>query len=282
MSGSFAKTRTRRALLVVALLVVCWCLNRQAAFGQESATAAEDMGPAVVQHIAQDKEVLPASLAEAEVAAISGDPMACQCPDCQARRAQADVQKAMAAAYAPLFYSNNFSYINSPAYNDWYPGDHFKQMSIGDCWMLDMGGQFRARYHNEQNMFPFGLTGQDNDFLLLRTRLFVNAKYSDWFRVYAEYLDADSDFGNSPPRNIEVNRSDMLNLFADAKLMDGPGDLWFRIGRQELLYGSQRLISPLDWANTRRTFQGFKLYWQDDDWNIDFFATHPVRIDPIH
>ena len=51
----------------------------------------------------------------------------------------------------------------------------------------------------------------------------------------------------------------MLNLFADIKLgqfLNGPA--YLRVGRQELLYGSQRLISTLDWVNTRRTFQGIK------------------------
>jgi hypothetical protein len=80
-----------------------------------------------------------------------------------------------------------------------------------------------------------------------------------------------------------VDRGDILNLFADAKLYDdGSGKLKFRVGRQELLYGSQRLISPLDWANTRRTFQGGKFFWQGEDWNIDAFYTHPVIVNPDH
>jgi hypothetical protein len=211
----------------------------------------------------------------------SQSPGECNCAACQAKKA-ADLKKAITSAYAPLFYNNNFAYLNNPAYDEWYPGDHFKQDPLGDCWLLDLGGQYRSRYHHEQNMRGFGLTGNDDDFLLHRTRLFINARYSDWFRVYAEYLDADSNYENFPARNIEVNRSDMLNLFAEAKLMDGPGDLWFRAGRQELLYGSQRLISPLDWANARRTFEGYKFFWAGDDWNVDFFYTHPVIIDPIH
>jgi hypothetical protein len=211
----------------------------------------------------------------------TGQPAAeCNCPACQAKKA-ADLRKAVASAYAPLFYNNNFSYINNPAYNDWYPGDYFKQMPLGDCWMVDMGGQFRTRFHDEQNMRGFGLTGRDDQFLLYRTRLFVNAKYSNWFRFYGEYIDAESNYENFPPRNIEVNRSDALNLFADAKLMEEAGDLWFRAGRQELLYGSQRLISPLDWANTRRTFEGYKFFWVGDDWNVDFFYTRPVLINPV-
>lgn len=205
----------------------------------------------------------------------------CDCPDCQAARAQADVQKAVASAYAPVFYNNNFAYINNPAYQEWYPGDWFKQIPIGDCWLTDFGGQYRARYHHEQNHRGLGLTGNDDDFLLHRTRLFANARYSDWFRFYGEFIDAESNYENFPSRAIEVNRADMLNLFADAKLMDEGGDLWFRVGRQELLYGSERLISPLDWANTRRTFEGLKFFWQSDDWNVDFFATRPVIVNPV-
>jgi hypothetical protein len=209
----------------------------------------------------------------------------CNCPACQAKK-QADLKKAVATAYKPLFYDNNFAYINSPLYDDWFPGDRFKQMQFGDCWTVDLGGQYRARYHSEhnhRNVGPvLGLTGNSDDFLLHRTRLFANARYSDWFRAYVEYIDAESNYEDSPPRIIEVNRSDFLNLFADARIWDGCcGDLWFRVGRQELLYGSERLISPLDWANTRRTFEGFKFYWQGQDWNVDVFATRPVLVDPV-
>jgi len=206
----------------------------------------------------------------------------CNCPACQAKAA-AEVKKAVAAAYAPLFYNNNFAYLNDPAYDDWHLGEYFKQVPLGDCWTVDLGGQYRIRSMHEQNFRGLHLTGNDDDFLLHRTRLFANAKYSDWFRFYGEYLDAESNNEDFPPRAIEVNRSDLLNLFVDARAFDGDcGDLWFRLGRQELLYGSERLISPLDWANTRRTFEGFKFFWQGEDWNVDVFATRPVTIDPIH
>ena len=209
-------------------------------------------------------------------------PAECNCPACQAKKA-ADLKKAVAGAYANPFYNNNFSYLNNPAYDDHHFGEHFKQVPIGDCWMLDLGGQYRARYMAERNFRGLHLTGNDDDFILHRTRLFANAKYSDWFRFYGEYIDAESNNEFFAPRVIEVNRSDMLNLFADARAFDGDsGDLWFRIGRQELLYGSERLVSPLDWANIRRTFEGFKFYWQGTDWNVDFFATRPVLPNPIH
>ncbi len=52
--------------------------------------------------------------------------------------------------------------------------------------------------------------------------------------------------------------------------------MYFRGGRQELLYGSQRLISPLEWVNTRRTFQGGKVFWQSEKLSLDAFMVQPV------
>ncbi|MBA4020091.1 MAG: hypothetical protein C0483_23240 [Pirellula sp.] len=169
-------------------------------------------------------------------------------------------------------------------YDDWFFGDRFKQKHfcfLGNCATLDIGGQYRMRYHNEQNMRGFGLTGNDDAFLLQRTRLFANAQLSENVRVYAEMLDAVSNYENFAPRGIEENRLDIQNLFADLTLFDGArGNLKFRGGRQELLYGSERLVSPLDWANTRRTFEGYKFLWVGEDWNIDAFYTRPVIISP--
>ncbi len=226
----------------------------------------------------------------ADAAALAAAPTpGCNCAECQkkvaaAKKKQADLKKAIAGAYKPLFYDNNFAYINNPLYTDHFPGDHLKQMRLpfGCDSTLDIGGQYRARYHHEVNMRGLGLTGNDDDFLLHRTRIFMNAKIGDRFRAYVEYLDAESNYENFPPRAIEVNRSDILNLFVDYKLIDDccGGSLTARAGRQELLYGSERLISPLDWANTRRTFDGLKFFWTDDCWNIDFFYTKPVAVDP--
>src|SRR6185503_12756174 len=166
--------------------------------------------------------------AEFESSDATGE-LACNCEDCQAAAAQAKqaaLKKAVASAYAPLFFDNKFDYLCDPNYDDWHLGEDLKRLCIGNCGVLDVGGQYRARLHNERNFRGFGLTGVDDDFLLHRTRLFMNGKFGDRFRVYAEFIDAESNYENSPPRAIEVNRADMLNLFADAKLfmLEG-GDL---------------------------------------------------------
>lgn len=228
-----------------------------------------------------ESESLPSDVAAYELSAASSSNA--EMAPADAAKKQADLKKAVGSAYAPLFFNNKFDYINNPLYSDWYPGDALKRMPVGDCMTLDIGGQYRMRQHSERNFRGLGLTGRDDDFLLHRTRLFANLTYGDHIRVYAEAIDADSNYENFAPRPIEVNRADMLNLFVDFKLFDcDTQSLTARVGRQELLYGSQRLVSPLDWANTRRTFEGLNFLWRGEDWNADFFYVEPVQTDPVH
>lgn len=181
-----------------------------------------------------------------------------------------------ATAYKGVFYDNDFSYLDNPDNKQFYLGDAFKQMHVGDCWLVDVGGEYRMRGQNEDNLRNINFADFDDDFLLQRTRLFVNARYGDCFRFYGEAIDAVSDGEDHPPRTIEENRFDALNLFADALLYEGDGKWWGRVGRQELLYGEQRLVSPLDWANTRRTFDGAKIFYRSKEWDVDGFWTRPV------
>ncbi|RIK75929.1 MAG: hypothetical protein DCC68_20380 [Planctomycetota bacterium] len=202
-------------------------------------------------------------------------------PNCCDKKKQAALKKAIAGAYAPMFYDNKFEYLCDPCYNGWHLGEDFKRLCAGQCWAVDIGGQYRLRYHNEHNHRGLGLTGRDDEFLLHRTRLYANAEYGNFFRAYVEGIDAESNYEDFAPRSIEVNRSDVLNAFIDVKMLDGAsGEWWARAGRQELLYGNQRTVSPLDWANTRRTFDGFKVFYKGQDWNADVFWTRPLITDP--
>ncbi len=202
--------------------------------------------------------------------------------DDDAKKAEEQKKKlaqAVATAYKPLFYNNDFAYLKDPAYDGWHLGETLKRRTLLGCdWATyDLGGEYRLRYHSEHNIRGKPLSGRNDDFLLQRTRLYFNVQAGERIRFYTEWLDASSNFQRNPPRAIEVNQFDALNLFVDGKLIDGEsGDLWLRAGRQELLYGAERLVSPLDWANTRRTFDGFKAFWKGEQWDVDAFWTRPV------
>jgi len=186
-------------------------------------------------------------------------------------------EKKKPPAYGPTFYDNHFEYLDDAAPDDIRLGDCWKRLRPCDCVLVDLGGERRWRYHHEDNFRGSRLAGQDDEFMLGRTRLYADVHWGETWRVFAEAVDATSSWEEFAPRNIEENRFDALNLFAEALLVDdGERALRARAGRQELLYGAQRLISPLDWANTRRTFDGAKLWSTGKDWSLDGFWTRPV------
>lgn len=207
-------------------------------------------------------------------------PKAPQASQAAATKNAEELKRQVATAYKDPFYMNDFSYLNNPNYKGHNFGEGLKQIPIGPDGKVDIGGQYRLRYHSEHNMRGSGLTGRDDDFLLDRTRLFFNYKMNQRVRLYAEMLDAGSTYENFSPRTIEVNQLDAQNLFADVLLLDSDGGkLTARGGRQELLLGAQRLISPLDWANTRRTFEGGRLTWAGQGATTDLLLVRPVTID---
>jgi len=180
---------------------------------------------------------------------------------------------ARAQSHQGVFYNNDFSYLEGPDAVDTYLGDAFKRRNVGPLVTVDGGGEYRMRHQSGQTANP----NRTNDHLLHRTRLYFNAEVDGWFRAYVEGVDAVSDFDDVAPLPIDENRFDALNLFGDVKLWDGTrGSMVFRAGRQEMLYGAQRLLSPLDWWNTRRTFDGLTAMWQGDEWDVDAWWSRPV------
>ena len=212
-------------------------------------------------------------MAEAAATPCNSCSGACTC------KKKADLKKAAASAHKGLFYANDFSYLNDPCYNGCLCGDGWKQLQHG-CFTFDVGGQVRVRYHNEKNHRGVGLTGRSDDFTLSRTRIYLNAQLGDNIRFYGETLDANSAGENFNPRPIEENRWDIQNLFFDLTLLqDCDCKLVARAGRQELLLGAQRYVSPLDWANTRRTFEGGRLTYTNSNWAVDGFWVAPLERD---
>ncbi|MBX7106800.1 MAG: alginate export family protein [Gemmataceae bacterium] len=176
--------------------------------------------------------------------------------------------------YQPSFFDTDFRYLDKKdaVWGDFW--DPLKRIHPNDCWLFSMGGQAWYRHVNEVNS---RLEGRGNNYGLFRGRLYADAWYRDEFRVYVEGIYADSFWQDLAPLPIDRDRGDFLNLFVEIKageLNDRP--VYVRVGRQEMLFGSQRLVSTLDWANTRRTFQGVRAYRADEKFDVDLFWVQPV------
>ncbi|MBM83360.1 MAG: hypothetical protein CMJ78_22590 [Planctomycetaceae bacterium] len=148
---------------------------------------------------------------------------------------------------------------------------------------LKPGGSYRIRYHNENNMRRSGLTGQDDEFVLHQTRLWLDGNLTEDLAFHGEMLDAASFGETFRPRGNEVNRADLYQLDVDAKVADyGSGTLTARLGRQEIRLGSARLLMAPIWANRRRAHDGVRMMWRDCDWDVDAFWVRPIFRDAAH
>jgi hypothetical protein len=175
------------------------------------------------------------------------------------------------------FFNADFRYLDDPnnQQQDWL-FDATKRIHLGDNWLLSVGGEERFRTMNEVDS-RLNKAGEDNTYDLNRVRAYADLWYKDVFRVYAEFIQAATVNQDLTPNPIDKIKPTVQNLFVDLKVFElGDNPVYVRAGRQELLYGSERLISPLDWADTRRTFQGVKGFWHSEDFDVDAFWVQPV------
>ncbi len=180
------------------------------------------------------------------------------------------------ALFGPGFFDGDWRYVDQPGYNP----DIFEKLHrihLGDNWMFGTGGQAWWRHMREVNS---RLSGQNNEYDLFRARVYGDLWYRDQFRIYAEFITAFNVNPDLPPLKIDENRADLLNLFVDVKVAEiDCKPVYVRVGRQELNYGSTRLISTIDWTNTRRTFEGVRGFWSSDKLDVDLFFVRPVIVD---
>ena len=167
-----------------------------------------------------------------------------------------------------------------------------KQSDAFKPW--DFGGQFRVRYELKNNFAtpgnPPAIVGGDpgaldfrdkggnphNDYILLREKVHVGYA-QPWFGAYVEGRDSSSHGDDRDP-NPEADEFDLYQGFIT---IGNPKEfpLSLKVGRQELIYGDERLIGPSDWLNIPRTFDAVKLRYEGTQGWIDAFTSRPVLAD---
>lgn len=183
--------------------------------------------------------------------------------------------------YHNLRFNDNYSYLSDNANRGHDLFDPLKRISLGGKTELSFGGQYRFRYESDNNRKLGGSDPESQEVYLNRLFLFGDFKVANLFRFFAEFKYAGISNNELPAGAITHDKPDLENLFADGWVFNSKGTrLGLRVGRQELQYGKQRLISPLDWANTRRTFDGVRVMSAFKGWSLDGFVTRPVGVNP--
>ncbi|RMD81370.1 MAG: hypothetical protein D6815_11990 [Candidatus Dadabacteria bacterium] len=151
-----------------------------------------------------------------------------------------------------------------------------------DGWLwASFGAQVRERIEAWSN-FGFGAPA-DADAVFLLSRMFAHADFhlGPAARLFIEAkssLATDRDITGGR-RTLDVDELDLQNGFAELRVpLADEGRMTLRVGREELLFGKQRLVSPLDWSNTRRTFDGITARFEAFGWSATGFFSQLVRV----
>jgi Alginate export len=142
---------------------------------------------------------------------------------------------------------------------------------------LKLSGEFRTRVEGRTG---FGYQPDNNDaYALIRNRLNVEIAPATWLDFFAQGQDSRAP-GLDAGRPLTTFKDAFDLRQAYVRLGQSSGLVRLTVGRQLLSYGAQRLIGPLDWTNTSRSWDAVKLEIGKPDAKLDLFASSVVVIDP--
>jgi hypothetical protein len=144
--------------------------------------------------------------------------------------------------------------------------------------VLDLGGAVRLRYEVRENGLglppaqDFRRQGVDNDNSYFSDKLLARVAYTDeWWSLHLEGRsssttgDQRGSTGTFPGPGAGPESDGPVDLhqafFTLGNHKQFPVSL--KIGRQELLYGDERLVGPFGWNNIGRVFDTAKVRWQN-------------------
>jgi hypothetical protein len=142
----------------------------------------------------------------------------------------------------------------------------------GRCY-ASFGGEARLEVVNFNNEDWGRLGIGHNNFLLQRYDFHADIHLSDRFRIFGQLRSALQGGRKNGPRPIDEDQLNVQNLFLDGKLWnDQKRTLTVRAGRQEIDYGSGRLISVREGPNARLYFTGAKAMYSSKRLFLDTFV----------
>src|SRR5258708_32986336 len=184
-----------------------------------------------------------------------------------------------APAFKQLRYDENYSYLrDAPQKTDLLDPIKFVPLNESQSSYLTFGGEIRERYEYYRNSL-WGRGPQDeNGYLLERYMFHADLHLEDYFRIFTQFKSGLEEGRNGGPRPTDRDDFDLNQAFFDVRVPFAERDsLTFRAGRQEIAYGSSRLISAREAPNVRLSFDGVKAILKLGGWQLDAFAVKPVR-----
>jgi hypothetical protein len=195
-----------------------------------------------------------------------------------AGNAAAQVLRDPPTPFGPLVYNNQFT---DPAALTGI-SDGLKNIPLGTIpgWYVNLGGSLRERFESFANAaFDFGAAGgvPHENYILHRLLMSGDLHFGPDVRTFIQLGD-EWEGGRQPgPQPTDIDRGNLAQGFVESNLPAGKDStLNVRAGRQEMMFGSNRLVDIREGPNIRQSFDGARTWATVGDARIDAFWMRPV------
>jgi len=195
--------------------------------------------------------------------------------------AAATAQPLERPVYKKLRYEEDWSVLRDPA-RRMDPLDAVKYIPLdeSDSAFASLGGELRERYEYAHNP-AWGSDPQDKHGVFLqRYAIHGDIHVGPQVRFFAQLFSALENGRAGGTNTLDENELDLQQAFLDlSSAGSDPGrGTTLRLGRQEMLYGSSRLIDVREGPNVRRKFDGGRLLLDLYGWQVDAIAVRPSKL----
>src|ERR1700722_15703700 len=183
--------------------------------------------------------------------------------------------------YQLLREDEDWSFLRDPTLRKdfWDPIKYIPLRKKAADWYVTLGGEAREVWEQIGND-NWGQSPFWNGYLNERYMPYVDLHYGPHVRTFIELKSGLNSFRFGGPRPIDEKKLDFEAAFLQLSASAGRNHIDFRVGRQELEYGSGRLIDVREGPNVRLSFDGFLLSAETDSWRVDGFAMRPDQDNP--
>ena len=177
-------------------------------------------------------------------------------------------------------YDENYEYLKDSSRSIYEKVKYTPLNKSGSIYM-SFGGEARGEFVDFNNEDWGRFNVGHNNFLLQRYDLHADVHFGTKFRVFAQLRSAFQDGSKTGSSPVDEDHLNIQNLFADILLYKKDDKvLQTRLGRQEINYGSGRLISVGEGPNARLYFTGGKVWYTSARLSVDVFAMMQDTINP--
>jgi Alginate export len=189
---------------------------------------------------------------------------------------QADASAIPDRSYRLLSEDEDWSFLRDPALRQdfWDPIKYIPLRNGANDWYLTIGGEAREVWEQIGND-NWGQSPFWNGYLNERYMVHFDVHYGTHVRSFVELKSGLNSYRIGGPRPIDEKKLDFQAAFLEIGTGDDRKSLKFLAGRQEMEYGSGRLIDVREGPNVRLSFDGFMVKAGIGSWRIDGFAMRP-------